>query len=191
MSLSRFSICVCVNFMFSGVYLSVCVIVYTWLACDILLDLLWRLAGSPSLILSMLQPHDSMVFRDSLTGQQYASLSCKVTTKLQTKTDSESVPQNYCTNKTAIICTTPVNIKLSAKCAREYFLPPEGFLSLQKIILQVIFTTTCHSIVSPGSSGMYMRQTKWRCTHRKTLLIGKHKLINSTTMVVWGQLFGP
>lgn len=50
-------------------------LVSTWLACDILLDLLWRLAGSPSLILSMLQPHDSMVFRDSLTGQKYASLS--------------------------------------------------------------------------------------------------------------------
>lgn len=50
-------------------YQCVCVFVYTWLACDILLDLLWRLAGSPSLILSMLQPHDSMVFRDSLTGQ--------------------------------------------------------------------------------------------------------------------------
>lgn len=58
-----------------------CVFVYTWLACDILLDLLWRLAGSPSLILSMLQPHASMVFRDSLTGQPYASLSCKIMIK--------------------------------------------------------------------------------------------------------------
>lgn len=68
------------DFVFAGVYLYY-LCVYTWLACDILLDLLWRLAGSPSLILSMLQPHDSMVFRDSLTGQQYASLSCTVTTK--------------------------------------------------------------------------------------------------------------
>lgn len=50
-------------------------LVCTWLACDILLDLLWRVAGSPSLILSMLQPQDSIVFRDSLTGQLYASLS--------------------------------------------------------------------------------------------------------------------
>lgn len=74
-------ICVC-HSVSAGVYLSVYVFVCTWLACDILLDLLWRLAGSPSLILSMLQPHDSMVFRDSLTGQQYASLSWKIKTKL-------------------------------------------------------------------------------------------------------------
>lgn len=60
-------------------------LVSTWLACDILLDLL-RLAGSPSLILSMLQPHDSMVFRDSLTDQLYASLSwSKIKLKLNHK----------------------------------------------------------------------------------------------------------
>lgn len=81
-----------------------CVFVYTWLACDILLDLLWRLAGSPSLILSMLQPHASMVFRDSLTGQPYASLSCKIMIKFQTKTDSESDPY-----KRNITYTTAIN----------------------------------------------------------------------------------
>lgn len=61
-------------------------LVCTWLACDILLDLLWRLAGSPSRILSMLQPHDSIVFRDSLTGQLYASLSwSKIKRRLKAK----------------------------------------------------------------------------------------------------------
>lgn len=56
---------------------------YTWLACDIRLDLLWRLAGAPSLILSMLQPQDNMVFKDSWTGQQYTSLSCNITNQRQ------------------------------------------------------------------------------------------------------------
>lgn len=61
----------------------------TWLACDILLDLLWRQVGSPSLILSMFQPHDSMVFRDSLTDQQYNSLSCSNTYHLHISITSQ------------------------------------------------------------------------------------------------------
>lgn len=51
-------------------------LMFTWLLWDIRLDLLWRLEGSPSRLRSMHQPHDNMVFRDSLTEQQYMSLSC-------------------------------------------------------------------------------------------------------------------
>lgn len=72
----------CTVILFMSACMCQCVCTCTWLACDILLDLLWRLVGSPSLILSMLQPHDSMVFRDSLTDEQYNSLSCKLTTQL-------------------------------------------------------------------------------------------------------------
>lgn len=114
-----------------------CVFVYTWLACDILLDLLWRLAGSPSLILSMLQPHASMVFRDSLTGQPYASLSCKIMIKFQTKTDSESDPYNkkyylYHCNKPCNTMTNKLELHLTGYenfCDFLYRLKSAGTLS--------------------------------------------------------------
>lgn len=69
-------------------------LVCTWLACDILLDLLWRPAGSPSRILSMLQPQESMVFRDSLTGQLYPSFSC-AESKTQRQSRTVGEPQRH------------------------------------------------------------------------------------------------
>lgn len=53
----------------------------TWLVREILRVRLCKLAGSLSRVLSMLQPHDSMVFRVSLIGQRYTSLSCRISTE--------------------------------------------------------------------------------------------------------------
>lgn len=61
----------------------------TWLVREILRVRLCKLAGSLSLVRSMLHPHDSMVFRVSLIGQRYTSLSCRTGTKTEALTDKE------------------------------------------------------------------------------------------------------
>lgn len=62
------------------------------LAWDAILDLLQRLAKSLSPILSMIHPQDRMVFRDSLIGPQYASLSWKMTNSWPTLSDFKIIP---------------------------------------------------------------------------------------------------